>query len=139
MGLELLVAMVVVGVSGVVLIVHLTGGSRRARLDDAAAARARFAVDFPDPGIMAVHLTKDGDAAFLALDDRRVGIVAAIGDRFLTRMVGTSDLADEPRVAGAVLTLHLRDFTWKGGSFTFAGEAEARAVQQLLAALRGRA
>lgn len=138
MSLGLLVTMVVIGVSSVVLIVHLTGGSRRARLDGEAAARARFAIDFPEAVVAAVHLTRDGDAAFLALEDGRAGIVAAIGDRFLTRVVGAGDMADEPRASGAVLTLRLRDFTWKGGAFTFAGESEARAVRDLLAARRGR-
>lgn len=132
MSLGLLVVMVVVGVSGVVLIVHLTGGSRRARLADEAAARARFGVDHPDLAIVAVHLTKEGDAAFLALDDGHVGIVAAIGDRFLTRLVRAPDLAAPPRVAGAVLLLRFRDFTWPGGSFTFDREDEARAVAALL-------
>lgn len=132
MSLGLLVVMVVVGVSGVVLIVHLTGGSRRARLADEAAARARFGVDYPDLAIVAVHLTKEGDAAFLALNDGRVGIVAAIGDRFLTRLIATHDLAGAPRVSGATLALRLRDFTWPGGTFTFAGEEEAGAVAALL-------
>ncbi len=139
MGLGLLVAMVAVGVSGVVLIVHLTGGSRRARLDGDAMVRARFAQDFPDLAASAVYLTKEGDAAFLQLDDGRTGIVASIGDRFLTRVVGAADLAAAPRADGTVLHFRLRDFTWKGGAFTFAGEDEARAVRQLLAARRGMA
>lgn len=138
MSLGLLVAMVVIGVSGVVLIVHLTGGTRRARLEDEAAARARFGVDCPDLAIGAVHLTQNGDAAFLALEDGRVGIVAAIGDRFLTRAVAAHDLAGPPRVTGATLMLRLRDFTWPGGAFTFAGEGEARAVAALFAALGGK-
>ena len=139
MDLTLLVAMVVVGVSGVVLIVHLTGGSRRARLDGEAAARARFGVDFPDLGVETVHLTAAADAAFLALGDGRVGIVQAIGDKFLTRVVAARDLAGAPRVTGATLTLRLKDFTWKGGAFTFADEETAGAVGRLLAALRARA
>lgn len=134
MSLGLLVVMVVVGVSGVVLIVHLTGGSKRARLADEAAARARFGVDYPDCGVTAIHLTKEGDAAFLALDDGRIGIVAAIGDRFLTRLVAMHDLAGAPCVSGAMLSLPLRDFTWPGGTFTFAGEDEAQAVEALIAA-----
>ncbi len=139
MSLGLLAVMVVIGVSGVVLLVHLTGGSRRARLEDELAARARFGVDYPDLAIVAVYLTQDGDAAFLALEDSRVGIVAAVGDRFLTRMVGAHDLAGTPRVTGATLMLRLRDFTWPGGAFTFAGEGEARAVAELFAAPGGRA
>ncbi|HRP78458.1 MAG TPA: hypothetical protein PL183_05060 [Aquamicrobium sp.] len=136
MSLTLLVAMVVAGVSGVVLVVHLTGGSRRARLEDEAAARARFGLDFPDLAVEAVHLTAAADAAFLALGDGRVGIVQAIGDRFLTRVVAARDLAGAPQVTGATLRLRLKDFTWKGGAFTFADEEAADAVGRLLAALR---
>ena len=134
MSLGLLAVMVVIGVSGVVLLVHLTGGSRRARLEGELAARTRFGVDHPDLAIVAAYLTQDGDAAFLALEDGRVGIVAAAGDRFLTRLVGAPDLAGTPRVTGATLMLRLRDFTWPGGAFTFAGEGEARAVAALFAA-----
>lgn len=139
MSLALLVVMVVVGVSGVVLIVHLTGGSVHARLADEAAARARFAVDFPEPEVTAAFLTADGEAAFLALADGRVGIVQAIGSKFLTRIVAARDLAEAPRVEDAAVTLHLRDFTWPGGVFTLAGADEARAVEALLLALRDRA
>lgn len=133
MSLGLLAVMVVFGVSGVVLLVHLTGGSRRARLEDEAAARARFAIDYPDLAIVAAYRTQDGDAAFLALEGGRAGIVAAVGDRFLTRIAGAHDLAGTPRVTGATLTLRLGDFTWPGGAFTFAGEGEARAVAALFA------
>lgn len=139
MNLAMLAAMVVAGVGAVVLAVHLSGGSVAARLADPAAARARFAIDFPDLAIGAVHLTLDGGGAFLALGDGRVGIVKAVGDRFLTRVVSGPDLADAPRLRDSTLVLGLRDFTWPGGTFTFAGPDEARAVERLLAALPARA
>lgn len=139
MSLGLLVAMVVVGVSGVVLLVHLTGGSAPARLAGEAAARERFAFDFPDLGVRSVHLTRAGDAAFLALEDGRVGIVQAIGGKFLTRLVAAGDLAGPPRSTDSTLALRLKDFTWPGGIFTFDGSNETRAVEALLLALRGRA
>jgi len=135
MSLTLLVAMVVVGVSGVVLIVHLTGGSRPARLADETAARARFALDFPDLDVRAVHPTAEGDAAFLALGDGRVGIVQAVGSKFLTRVIAARDLAGAPRTTNATVMLRLRDFTWPGGVFTFAGAEEARRVEGLLLSL----
>ena len=142
MSLALLVAMVVAGVSGVVLLVHLTGGGKPARLADEAAALARFALDFPDFDVRSVHLTREGDAAFLALGDgpmgARVGIVQAVGGKFLTRVIAGRDLAGAPRAANATLMLRLGDFTWPGGMFTFAGPDEARAVEGLLLALRGR-
>lgn len=136
MSLALLAVMVVVGVSGVVLLVHLTGGSKPARLAGEAAALARFAADYPDLDVRSVHLTAGRDAAFLALGDGRVGIVQAVGGKFLTRVVSGSDLAGAPRASGATIMLRIRDLTWPGGIFTFAADGDARTVEAMLAALR---
>lgn len=137
MSLTLLVVMVVAGVGGVVLAVHLSGGSVAARLADEEAALARFFIDYPDAGVRAVRLTRDGKTAFLALADGRVGIVQAVGDKFLTRVIAGPDLAGAPVAEGATLELRLRDFTWPGGTFVFAGEREARAAAAMLDGLRG--
>lgn len=136
MGLVLLAVMVVAGVTGVVLAVHLSGGSAPARLDGAEAARRRFAVDFPDLEPGRIHVTATGDAALLALGDGRAGIVRAVGGKFLTRVVAGPDLAGEPQAEGATVRLRLRDVTWPGGDFTFDGADEAGAAARLLAALR---
>jgi hypothetical protein len=122
--------MVVVGIAAIVLAVHLTGGTRTATLDDAEAAKRRFAADFSDIAVGNVWLTADRHAAILALADGRAGIVSALGDRFLTRIVGSGDaeaVADGPTVA-----LRIEDFTWRGGPFTFASEPEAQAAADLL-------
>lgn len=136
MSLALLAVMVVFGVSGVVLLVHLTGGSKPALLADEAAAQARFATDYPDIPVRSVHLTAAREAAFLALGDGRVGIVKAVGGKFLTRVVSARDLAGAPRTNGTTILLRIRDFTWPGGVFTFAVDGEARTVEAMLSALR---
>lgn len=137
MSLTLLVVIVVAGIAGVVAAVHLTGGSALARLADEAAALERFARDFPDLRVRSVHRTQGGDAAFLALDDGRVGVVAAVGGKFLTRVVAGSDLAGAPRASRATVAMRLRDFTWPGGIFSFADAEQAEAVTAMFAALRG--
>ena len=131
MSLTLLVVIVVVGIAAVVLAVHMTGGSSRAVLQDADAAVRRFQEDFPDARIDHVLLTADGSAAFLRIVPGRIGVVQAVGGRFLTRMVSTADLASRPRATGSEITVRFRDFTWPGGCFTFSGEESAKAVEEL--------
>lgn len=135
MSLMLLVIVVVAGIAAVVAAVHLTGGSRRATLADEAAARRRFGEDFPDLGVRAVHLTRERNAAILVLEDGRIGIVQAVGGKFLTRKIAGADLAGAPRASSSAVSVRLRDFTWPGGVFAFAGQEEAKAVEALFAAL----
>ena len=136
MSLPLLVAIVVVGIAAVVIAVHMTGGSRVARLDDEAAARERFGDDHPDLEVRRVFLTADGRAAILDLADGRAGIVHALGGKFLTRLVGAADVAGAPRASGGRLALRLRDFTWPGGVFVFAQDQDAAAIEAMFARQR---
>lgn len=126
--LPVLGVMVVVGISMAVAAVHFTGGSRTTRLADARQALNRFAVDFPDLRPGAVWLTENGDTAFLELADGRIGIVHSIGDRFLTRIVTPVEIERAKLDHNNVLTLHLKDFTWRGGRFAFADVAAASAI-----------
>ena len=136
MSLTLLVAIVVVGIAAVVIAVHMTGGSRTATLADAAAARRRFAEDFPDIRARKVHLTSARNAAFLELDAGKVGMVQSFGGKYLTRLVAAGDLASTPKAEGNATLVRLRDFTWKGGAFEFETEAQAEAVAQLFRSAR---
>lgn len=132
--LPVLVVMVVVGISMAVAAVHFTGGSRAARLIDARQALDRFAEDFPDLRPETVQLTENGDTAFIELADGHMGIVRAIGDRFLTRVVTPDEIELAKLDGGNVLTLHLKDFTWRGGRFAFADAVTARSVLTVLTA-----
>ena len=125
MSLPVLAVMVVFGIAAIVMAVHLTGGSRLARLADEAHARRRFAEDYPDEEVADVVLANDGAAAFLVLLGGRLGVVQAIGGHFLTRIVLPGDIA-VLKMESSGLTLRSRDFTWKGGAFEF-GEAAAAA------------
>jgi hypothetical protein len=131
MSLPILVAMVVVGITAAVLAVHLTGGSVKARLAGPDQARGRFAEDFPDEAVSAVHITSDAGTAFLELAQGRVGIVQVLGDKFLTRIVAPKDIA-RINGAGSTVSIDLNDFTWGGGIFSFADEAIAGAVLRAL-------
>ncbi|MDG4898282.1 hypothetical protein P9272_32635 [Mesorhizobium sp. WSM4976] len=131
MGLPVLVVLVVLGIALSVAAVHFAGGTTTATLAGADQALARFAEDFPDEKPGAVRLTADNHAAFVDLGPQRCGIVHSIGDCFLTRIVTPNDILTVTR-EGNVVSLRLNDFTWKGGSFLFVGEADARAVAATL-------
>jgi len=131
MSLPVLVVLVVLGIALSVAAVHFTGGTTTATLAGADQALARFAEDFPDERPRAVRLTADNHAAFLKLGPRRCGIVQSIGDCFLTRIVTPHDILALAKEAN-VVSLRLDDFTWKGGRFVFADEAEALGVAATL-------
>jgi uncharacterized protein involved in tellurium resistance len=131
MSLTLLVVMVVAGITAIVVAVHMTGGTTTAALNDEEAARRRFADDFGDIGVDRVWLTESRNAAVLELDDGRAGVVSALGDRFLTRIVSAGDPAIGAEADGRTVSLNIDDFTWRGGPFIFAHEREAAAVARL--------
>jgi hypothetical protein len=127
MSLAVLVVIVVVGIVAVVVAVHMTGGTRDARLADEAAARRRFAEDFPNETPRGVALTASGTAAFLELDGPRTGIVQSFGDRFLTRIVTPADIA-RVEEDGLALTVEFRDFTWRRAVFDFPTLADSENI-----------
>ena len=136
MSLVTLVLIVAVGLATVVLSVHLTGGSKRAQLDSEEHARARFAEDYPSITICTVHLTADRSAAVMTLGEGRMGIVQAIGGKFLTRLLAQDDLLGVPRASECSVTIRLADFTWRSGEFTFEDRETALRVEAMFGALR---
>ncbi|UVK36584.1 hypothetical protein LHFGNBLO_003519 [Mesorhizobium sp. AR10] len=133
MSLPVLIAIVVFGIALSVLAVHFTGGSKTATLGSADQALSRFANDFPDELATAVRLTVDSRTAFLDLGRGRTGIVHSVGDCFLTRIVTPADVVALNVDDAGTLSLRFADFTWKGGRFTFADEADAGFVTAALA------
>lgn len=119
------------GVSLIVYLVHATGGSRSAVLADSHAAIARFTEDFPAAKPEKVLLTKSGNAAFLALPDGNWGLVHAIGDGFLTRILEPAQIsglkADTNR-----LSLRLADFTFTSAKYEFSDAATASSIARQL-------
>lgn len=138
MSLPVLVVIVAIGIALVVAAVHFTGGTTVATLREKSDARTRFADDFPDEHISDIRLTEARRSAFLRLHDGRVGIVQGIGGRFLTRIVTPAEIRRLTQPDPATLSLQLRDFTWPGGDFRFASEADAQAVMHMFAGRRER-
>jgi hypothetical protein len=126
--LPLLVIIVTVGIAATVIAVHLTGGSRRAKLSDIDQALSAFAADFPDLKVGNSVMTENGESAFLTLADGRTGIVQSFGDGFFTRVVSPTDIAEIRLREPAIMSIRFKDFTWTGGHFVFADPATAKAT-----------
>ncbi|HSO48521.1 MAG TPA: hypothetical protein VLQ68_11385 [Rhizobiaceae bacterium] len=132
MPLEFLAIMVAIGLALVIGAVHFSGLSRPARLADADQARARFLLDYPDEAIGEIVLGRDGNAAFISLSAGRIGLVHAMGDRFVTRILERRVVrAVEPDGSGA-LVLKLDDFTLPKERAVFTNSADAAKVSHWL-------
>ncbi len=136
MPLEILAVLVIVGVGGVVLAIHLTGGTIDATMKSSEAAAKRFAEDFPDLPTRDVILTSDRKTAFLSAGGSQVGMVHVIGDRFLTRLLTAESPISVHVAAGAKLSIRLGDISWRGGEFEFAAPVDRDAVLLMLTELR---
>lgn len=123
--------LVVGGVSLIVYLVHAAGGSRKAILANEQAVRARFAEDYPDEVPSTIHLTKGNSAAFLSLPDKTVGLIHPVGDCFLTRILTAQDITSINSNAES-LTLKIADYSFSGGTYEFATQAERQSVQNLI-------
>lgn len=129
MNLVVLAVLVIGGIALVVLAVHRTGGSLAHTFAGTAEAEEAFARDHPNRDILETHLADDRTIAFMKLDaPGRVGLVQVFGRHWMTRDMSVADLVAPVLVEGSAITLRTRDFTWKGGTFTFAHPASARDV-----------
>ncbi len=132
MSLPLLVALVVVGITLVVVAVHLTGGSKVATIAGDDHARQLLRQDFPDELPGKVAITRDRMSAFLDLPGGRMGIVQSFGDGYFTRIALPKDVAAVTLRSPGTVSIRFRDFTWTGGHFIFADESAARSIAATL-------
>lgn len=138
MPLEILALLVILGVGGIVLAIHLTGGTVTATLANDEAAIERFAEDFPEHAVAEVMITENGQSAVLALTGGDAGLVHAIGDRFLTRLLTAGTAATIDAAGEAALLLRLNDMSWRGATFGFeSAKSRDAALAVLLAAIDG--
>lgn len=122
MPLEILGVLVVLGIGGVVLLVHLTRLSKPALLTDEAAARAAFLADYPDARIRAAHLADDNRAALIEAEDAP-GLVAVIGAGRLTRRLAPGEVS---ALKAHETGLRLRLADWSAPEIDFACADGAR-------------
>jgi hypothetical protein len=102
-------------------------------ISGADQARARFLVDYPGEQPGEIVVSNDGKAAFIALAGGRTGLVHAMGDRFLTRILEPRVVRSVERGSDGVLTLRLDDFTLPAEHARFFDAADAAKVTNWLA------
>lgn len=129
MDLRLLLLMVIAGIGFGVLAIHfLGGGTKRSILSDDETVKERFFVDYPEIEIGEICYTNDRRTAFFPLGEAKTGIVHSIGDRFLTRCVGASDVLAPEKKGDTELILHMQDFTWPKARLLFSNAADRERV-----------
>lgn len=107
MPLPILLALVVGGIGGLVLLVHLLGWTKRPEFAGEHEARDGFLTDYPGADIRTVILAADKRAALLKTSGGW-GYVALIGEGRLTRAWG-GECSVERR--GTSLRIRIDDFT----------------------------
>lgn len=132
MPLEILALLVVLGVGGVVLAIHLTGGTVTAEITSSEAALLRFAEDFPDAIVEEVIVAKDRRSAILALEGDDCGVIHAIGDRFLTRYLVVDDNPTAKTKDGVTISLRVDDISWRGSDFAFSSVEDSERALAIL-------
>jgi hypothetical protein len=86
--LPILLGLIVGGIGGTLVALHLIGWSTPARIDSADTARHRFALDYPDVPVLDVQIAADGASALLLLEDDHLALITVLGDRFVVRKLG---------------------------------------------------
>ena len=109
MPLPLLGALVVFGIGGLVLLIHLFGWTRRPAFADTDEAAQALLTDYPHAAIKSAELADDGRSALFVLPNA-IGYAAPFGDGRLTRVIEAGDLKSVD-AAGDGLTLRLTDYT----------------------------
>lgn len=125
MPLPILGALVVLGIGGLVLLVHILGGSKRLSFADEAAAAEAFAADYPNSRMRRTVLADDRRAALFELGEG-VGFAAPFGEGRLTRVLGPGEVSGVDEGPNG-LTIRLTDYTAPRLTVQMAN-AEARTV-----------
>ena len=107
----LIVAVAPLAVAGLIYLVYLLGGSQRATLANEAEALARFQKDYPEWTGTDVRLSDDRHIALLPTSDAdQIGLVFAVGDVFVARLVAIDDIELTDDAAKPAI-IHFHDFT----------------------------
>lgn len=120
MPLTILVPMILVGLALVAIAIRLLGLSKDVSIPAIADAISLLRADYPDANIEEAILASNGKAAILKLEDGSAGLVEAMGDRFITRILAQKDIRQVERKGDCDLVLRLADFTLSRLTLSFA-------------------
>ena len=107
MSLWITLIIVAAGIAGIIALVHVTGGSARARLDSKAEVLAMWNRQFPDHPAQGALLEPLGFAALIDLENNATGLLWAMGDGVVGRVLTSGSFAQH----GPVLRVALPDIT----------------------------
>lgn len=107
MPLSILLPLVVFGIAGIVIMLHLLGQSRVAVLASEAEARAAWEREMDDDPARAVTLAHDAHAALIETEAGRHGIVFPVGEDTTARYLDGARVVEVP----GGLRIDLPDFT----------------------------
>ncbi|MEL6436240.1 MAG: hypothetical protein AAFP99_05530 [Pseudomonadota bacterium] len=93
MELLILAIGVVAGVSLVIALVHLTGGSRVGRFCDEQHVAAEFEHVFPDLAVDGIHMTNTKRDALVLLRNDLIAHVRMMGDKPVVRLLSEPEVA----------------------------------------------
>ncbi len=111
MPLPVLAGLVVFGVSLVVLLVHLTGGSKKALIDSPQHARTIAAANHDDCELGHAVVSSDGSAALIDAGNRGMVAIKTFGARHVSRLFAKGSarlLEPDP----GTIRLRFSDFTF---------------------------
>ncbi len=107
MSLWITLIIVVVGIAGIIALVHFTGGSARVRLESKAEVLEMWNSEFPDHPALGALLEPSGFAALIDLGDNGTGLLWAMGNKAAGRVLTTGSLKQD----GVILRVRLPDIT----------------------------
>ena len=107
MALWLTLLIVIAGISGIVLLVHMLGGSHLARLDSQAGVLQMWQSEQPDHKAIGALLEPSAQAALIDLEAGGTGLLWAVGDTVAGRVLTAGSLAENAET----LRITLPDFT----------------------------
>ena len=126
MPLEIFALITPLGIALIVLIIRYSGLSKTARIKDGQNAIDIFRRDFAGENVADVTtISSDQRAAFIEMDHSgQLGLVEAVGDRFITRLLGSKDIASIQQDGENSLSIRFRDFTHPKGHYQFRSRRE---------------
>ncbi len=123
-----------VAIGLLVLLLHVLGRSRTARLADRDAAVAIFLDEYPDASCGPAAVSRDGWAALIVLDGgARAGVVHAMGADWMTRLIRPGEVAGVRVTRAGGLRIRFTDFATPSVTVTFEALHEARAWRDWIA------
>ena len=132
MPLHIFLAAALAGCGLIAAYAHWLGRSVRRRLTDTEEAGHLFETACPEHEVHEVLVSGDGHAALVTLKEGGIGLIYAMGSKWMARNLPAGSAKSLKRLDENRLRLTLGDYTMPRLTFTLANEAEAARWTALL-------